>query len=93
MLSFSENVRENSGECYQRFWEMFMKIPWNVIKDLKILGNVPEDSGECKFRLFCEILLVFYDILLLYSYETMKAEKINKQIKKSVSDSSKLHIF
>ena len=32
-----ENAREDSGECYQRFWGMFMKIP----------GNVQENCEEC----------------------------------------------
>ena len=64
------NVEEDSGKCYRRFRGMFEKIP----------GNVSEDSGECsrRFRrmlkkilgnlnldLFCEILLLFYQILEL----------------------------
>ena len=64
------NVLEDSGECSKRFRGMFPKI----------LDNVPEDSGECsrRFRgmlkkipgnlnldLFCEILLIFYQILEL----------------------------
>ena len=54
---------------------------------LKIPGNIPENSGECSrrfqgmfkkipgnliFDLFLEILLVFYQILLLNCYETME---------------------
>ena len=69
------NVLENSGECYRRFRAMSRKI----------LGNVQEDSGECseRFRgmfkkisvnlnlnLFCEILLIFYQILKLNSEKT-----------------------
>ena len=65
-----ENVLEDSGECSKRFRGMFPKI----------LDNVPEDSGECsrRFRgmlkkipgnlnldLFCEILLIFNQILEL----------------------------
>ena len=61
------NVEEDSGECSRRFWGMFKNIP----------GNVQEDSGKCfrRFRgmfekipgnlnldLFCEILLIFYQI-------------------------------
>ena len=64
------NVQEDSGECSRRFWGMFKKIP----------ENVQEDSGECsrRFRemleeipgnltldLFCEILLILYQILQL----------------------------
>ena len=53
------NVREDSGECSERFLEMVKKIPGNVQKDSvecsarsramfkKILGNVKKDSGEC----------------------------------------------
>ena len=71
------NVIKVSGECSRRFGVMFEKIP----------GNVPVDSGECSsgfrgmfkkipgnlnFDLFLEILLVFYQILLLNCYETME---------------------
>ena len=59
-----------SRECWRRFRGMFEKIP----------GNVQENSGECftRFRgmfekipgdlnldLFCEVLLIFYQILQL----------------------------
>ena len=71
------NVQEDFGEYSRGFRGML----------LKILGNVPEDSGECSsgfwgmlkkipgnlnFDLFLEILLVFYQILLLNCYETME---------------------
>ena len=64
------NVQEGSGECSVRFRGMFEKIP----------GNVQEISGECLRRfpemfekvpgnltldLFCEFLLIFYQILQL----------------------------
>ena len=70
-----ENVPKDSGECSKRFWGMFKTIP----------GNVQEDSGECskRFRgmferiprnlnldLFCEILLIFYQILQLNCEKT-----------------------
>ena len=69
------NVPEDSVECSKRFWGMFQKIP----------GNVPEDSGKWsrRFRgmfkkipgnlnldLFCEILLIFYQILQLNCEKT-----------------------
>ena len=44
------NVQEDSGECSKRFWGMFKKISWNLNLDLE---------------LFCEILLIFYQILQL----------------------------
>ena len=71
------NVIKDSGECSRRFRGMFKKIQ----------GNVRADSGECSerfrgmfkkiavnlnFDLFLEILLAFYQILLLNCYETMK---------------------
>ena len=50
------NVKKDSGECSKRFWRMFKKIP----------GKVQEDSGEnLNLDLFCEILLIFYQILQL----------------------------
>ena len=69
------NVQKDSGECSRRFRGMFEKIP----------GNVQKDSGECskRFRgmfqkipgnlnldLFCEILLIFYQILQLNGVKT-----------------------
>ena len=65
----SGNFFEDSAECY------YFNIP----------GNIPEDSGECsrRFRgmlkkisgnlnldLFCEILLIFYQILQLKCEKT-----------------------
>ena len=47
------NVQQDSGECLKRFWRMFKKIP----------GNAQEDFGNLNFDLFCEILLIFYQIL------------------------------
>ena len=69
------NVPEDSGECSRGFRGMFEKIP----------GNVQEDSGECSrvFRgmferipgnlnldLFCEMLLIFHQILQLNCEKT-----------------------
>ena len=69
------NVPEDSGECSRGFRGIFEKIP----------GNVQEDSGQCfrRFRgmfekipgnlnldLFCEILLIFYQILQLNCEKT-----------------------
>ena len=69
------NVRRDSGECSRRFRGMFEEIP----------GNVEEDSGECSRRFrgilkkisanvnlkfFCEILLIFYQILQLKCEKT-----------------------
>ena len=71
------NVEEDSGECSRRFWGMFSKIPGNVRKDSrecsrnfrgmleKIPGNVREGSGNLTLDLFCEFLLIFYQILQL----------------------------
>ena len=71
------NVQKDSGECSKRFLGMLKKIP----------GNVQEDSRECyqryegmfqripgnpNFDLFLEILLVFYQILLLNCYKTIQ---------------------
>ena len=70
LVKISWNAPEDSRECSKRFREMFEKIP----------GNVQKDSGECskRFRvmfkkipgnlnldLFCEILLIFKQILQL----------------------------
>ena len=70
------------GECSKRFRGMFQKIPGNAQEDS---GNVRQDSGECskRFRgmfekipgnlnldLFCEILLIFYQILQLNGVKT-----------------------
>ena len=60
------NVPEDSRECYQRFREMFEKIPGNVqatSREWKLLEN---------FDLFLEILLVFYQFLLLNCYKVME---------------------
>ena len=71
------NVEKDSGECLRRFRGML----------LKILGNVLEDSRECCYRfwgmfqriprnpnfyLFLEILLVFYQTLLLNCYKIIQ---------------------
>ena len=71
------NVPEDSGECSRRFQGMFQRI----------LGNVPEHSQECSsgfqgmfkkipgnlnIDLFLEILLIFYQVLLLSCYEKME---------------------
>ena len=49
------NVQEDSGECSKRFWGMLKKISGNLNLDLD---------------LFCEILLIFYQILQLKCEKT-----------------------
>ena len=69
------NVQEYSGECSQ-------KISGNVIKDSgessrtfrEMFQKIP---GNINFDLFLEILLVFYQILLLNYYKTMEKSKEN----------------
>ena len=78
------NVIKDSGERSRGFRGMFQRIP----------GNVQEDSGGCSsgfwgmfkkipenlnFDLFVEILLVFYQLLLLNCYETMGKKTITEQ--------------
>ena len=71
------NVEEDSRECSRRFRGMFEEILGNVQEDSvecskrfrvmfeEIPGNAQEDFGESNFRLFCEILFIFYQILQL----------------------------
>ena len=54
------NVAEDSGECSKRFRGMFKKIQ----------GMYERIPGNLNLDLFCEILLVFYEILLLNSEKT-----------------------
>ena len=71
------NVLKDFGECSRKLQGTFKKIP----------GNVQEDSGECSKRfggmlekipgnltldLFCEILIILYQILQLNCDRTKK---------------------
>ena len=47
------NVQEDSRECSKRFWGMFKRIP----------GMFERIPGNLNLDLFCEILLIFYQIL------------------------------
>ena len=67
--TFRENVRKDSGECSKRFHEMFKKIPGNVQKDSmecsrRFHGMFKKIPGNLNLDLFCEILFIFYQILL-----------------------------
>ena len=76
-FSIPWNNQEDSEECSRRFQRVLSKIP----------RDVREDSGECSsnfqrmfekipanqnFDLFLEILLVFYQFLLLNCYKVME---------------------
>ena len=84
------NAQEDFGECSRKFWGILLKIP----------GNAREDSGECSrrfrgmfkkipgnpnFDLFLEILLVFYQILLLSCYKTIEKKLLSNSSKKKFS--------
>ena len=71
------NAQEDSGKCSRGFRGMFKRILGNIRKES---GKCSADSGECLTRfwgmfkripgnlnldLFCEILLIFYQILQL----------------------------
>ena len=62
------NVRRDSGECSKRFRGMLKKIPGNVREDpreysRRFRGMLKKISGNLNLYLFCEILLIFYQIL------------------------------
>ena len=76
------NAQEDSGKCSRGFREMFKRILGNIRKES---GKCSADSGECLTRfwgmfkripgnlnldLFCEILLIFYQILQLNCEKT-----------------------
>ena len=69
------NVSEDSGECSRRFRGMFKKIPGNVQRNSRecsrrFRGMVKKISGNLNLDLFCEILLIFYQILQLNCEKT-----------------------
>ena len=71
------NIQEESRKCSRRFRGMLLKILGNVIKDSwecpkGFREMFKQISGNLNFVLFLEILLVFYQILLLNCYETME---------------------
>ena len=77
------NVQEDSGECCRRFRGMFQRIPGNVLEESRecssgFWGIFKKIPGTLNFDLLLEILLDFYQILLLNCYETM--EKSNYQV-------------
>ena len=62
------NVRRDSGECSKRFRGMLKKIPGNVREDpreysRRFRGMLKKISGNLNLYFFCEILLIFYQIL------------------------------
>ena len=62
------NVQEDSKECSKRFRGMYNKIPGNVRDDSgecsrRFLGRLKKISRNLNLDLFCEILLIFYQIL------------------------------
>ena len=70
-----ENVEEDSGECSKKFGGMFKEIPGNVQEDSgecsrRFRGMLKKISGNLKLDLFCEILLIFYQILQLKCEKT-----------------------
>ena len=62
------NVQEDSGECSKRFKGMFKKIPGNVQEDSRECSRrfrvmLKKISGDLNLDTFCEILLIFNQIL------------------------------
>ena len=85
------NVREDSGECSRRFWGLFHNIPGNVIKDSEECSTrfqwmFKKILGILIFDLFLEILLSFYQILLLNCHKIMEKKQL-------LSNFSKENIF
>ena len=71
------NVPEDFGKCSRRFRGMFQRIPGNVqAHPSECSGRFGEMfvliQGNLNFDFFLEILLVFYQILLLNCYKTME---------------------
>ena len=64
------NVNKNSGKCSRRFRGMFVKIPENVQEDSG--GKFKKIPGNLNLDLFCEILLIFHQILQLNCDKTKK---------------------
>ena len=72
---FPGNVQENSRECFRRFRGMFEKIPGNVQDNSvecfrRFRGMFEKIPGNLNLDLFCEILLIFYQILQLNCEKT-----------------------
>ena len=69
------NVRRDSGECSRRFRGMFEEIPENVEEDSgecsrRFRGILKKISANVNLKFFCEILLIFYQILQLKCEKT-----------------------
>ena len=69
------NVRKHSGECSKRFRGMFENIRGNVRKDSgecskRFRGMFEKIPGNLNLDLFCEILLIFYQIRQLNGVKT-----------------------
>ena len=69
------NAQEDSEECSKRFRGMLKKIPGNVQKDSgkcsrRFRGMFEKMPGNLNLDLFCEILLIFYQILQLNCVKT-----------------------
>ena len=69
------NVQKDSGECSKRFRGMLKKIPENVPKDSgeyskRFRGMFQKIPRNLNLDLFCEILLIFYQILQLNGVKT-----------------------
>ena len=72
---FPGNVQRDSGECSRKFRAMFEEIPGKVQGDSGecsrgFRGILKKISGNLNFDLFCEILLIFYQILQLNCKKT-----------------------
>ena len=63
-----------SGKCCQAFWGISPSIPGNVLKHSEecrqTFREMFQDSLNLNFDLLCQILLIFYQILLLNCYKT-----------------------
>ena len=64
------NVRRDTGECLKRYRGTLKKIPGNVQRDseecsTRFQGMLQKILGNPNLDLFCEILLIFYQILQL----------------------------
>ena len=69
------HAQQDSGECSKRFQGMLNKIPGNVRKDSgecseRFRGMLKKIPGNLNLDLFCEILLIFYQILQLNCVKT-----------------------
>ena len=69
------NVRRDTGECLKRYRGMLKKIPGNVQRDseecsTRFQGILQKILGNPNLDLFCEILLIFYQILQLKCEKT-----------------------